>query len=105
MTMSTTEAVPIGTLLFRFRRPIKGAKWVSGGEEHPWMARRNRTGVARVSAILARALIQALNGAILAVGTMQDWKDDVELAYLAGYEAPLLLPLVQTHEPSFCGLG
>ena len=64
--MSTvSDAASLSSILFRFKQPLEGAKWVTGCEEHKYLARRNRTGSARVSAILARALIQAVNGAIL----------------------------------------
>ena len=60
-----SNAASLSSILFRFKQPLKGATWVSGCEEHKHLAKRNRTGSARVSAILARALIQAINGAVL----------------------------------------
>jgi nitric oxide reductase NorQ protein len=64
--MSTvSDAASLSSILFRFKQPLEGAKWVTGCEEHKHLARRNRTGSARVSAILARSLVQTINGAVL----------------------------------------
>ncbi len=66
MTTSTKTATPsISTLLFRSTRAVSEADWVRGKEEHEWPARRNKTGRAAVSGILARALVQAVNGQIV----------------------------------------
>ncbi len=66
MTTRTKTATPsISTLLFRSSRAIDGIEWLRGKEEHKWPARRNTTGRAAVSAILARALVQAVGGQII----------------------------------------
>lgn len=55
-------------LLFRKRTPLTedGLPWLRGGEEHPFTAARNTSGSATLSAILARALLAALDGMVQA---------------------------------------
>jgi len=54
-------------LLFRKRTPLTDdhLPWLRGGEEHPWLARRNSRGKGVVSAILGRALASVLDGSML----------------------------------------
>jgi MoxR-like ATPase len=54
-------------LLFRKRSPLTDDRlpWLRGSEEHSWTARRNTSGKGVVSAILARALLSALEGSVL----------------------------------------
>jgi hypothetical protein len=54
------------SLLFRKRHALSedGLDWLKGSDEFPFTARRNPTGAARVSAILVRALLAALDGHI-----------------------------------------
>ena len=56
---------PIVSLLFRKRNTIDEVPWLRGDEEHTFTAQRNKTGRARVSAILARALVSALQGYVV----------------------------------------
>ncbi|MEW5869900.1 MAG: hypothetical protein AB1894_11535 [Chloroflexota bacterium] len=53
-------------LLFRKKSPLsaEGLPWLRGAEEHEFTAKRNTTGRASVSAILVRALIACLDGAV-----------------------------------------
>jgi MoxR-like ATPase len=54
-------------LLFRKRTSLTDdhLPWLRGGEEHPWLARRNSSGKGVVSAILVRSLLSALDGSVL----------------------------------------
>ncbi len=52
----------IVTLLFRKRNEIEEVPWLRGDYRHACLAKRNVTGQARVSAILARSLVAALQG-------------------------------------------
>ena len=54
-------------LLFRKKTPMnnEGIPWLKGAEEHAFTAKRNTTGRAAVSAILVRALLACLDGAVL----------------------------------------
>jgi MoxR-like ATPase len=52
------------SLLFRNRSALKEAPFVTGCEKHKHLARRNTTGQAELSAILGRALVAALSGAV-----------------------------------------
>lgn len=53
-------------LLFRKKSPLsdEGLPWLRGAEEHEFTAKRNTTGRAVISAILVRALIACLEGAV-----------------------------------------
>jgi MoxR-like ATPase len=55
------------TLLFRKHSALaeEGLPWLIGNEEHPYLARRNDTGRANVSAVLVRSLLYCLEGAVL----------------------------------------
>jgi len=53
-------------LLFRKKSPLsdEGLPWLRGAEEHEFTAKRNTTGRAVISAILVRALLACLEGAV-----------------------------------------
>jgi MoxR-like ATPase len=53
-------------ILFRKKSPLHewGIPWLRGGQEHTHTAKRNATGSASVSAILVRALLSCLSGAV-----------------------------------------
>ena len=55
------------SLLFRKRTALTedGFSWLDAGVLHPYPAKRNPTGLARVSAILVRALAACMEGNIL----------------------------------------
>ncbi len=61
-------------ILFRKKSPLTdwGMPWLKGGEEHTHTASRNSTGKASVSALLARALVACVSGAVesAALGTL-----------------------------------
>jgi nitric oxide reductase NorQ protein len=54
-------------LLFRKKSPMtdEGIPWLKGAEEHSYIAKRNATGRALVSAVLVRALLACLDRAVL----------------------------------------
>jgi len=60
------------TLLFRNRSPLKEANWLRGSLEHAHCAKRNTSGRASLSAILARALLAALEGNVTQIERWQD---------------------------------
>jgi hypothetical protein len=62
------------SLLFRKRTALTedGFPWLDVGEVHAYPARRNPTGVARVSAILVRALAACMEGNVLEARSERD---------------------------------